>query len=374
MPACRLLQSEPLHRCIAELLRGWPQSLSGRSRDTHVNYSHFTMCTVSVVIPVFNEKENLPLLLARLAPILEHAAPGAFEILFVDDGSVDGSTHLLDGLRDREPRIKVIHFSRNFGHQAALQAGLEHASGDCVVLMDADLQDPPELIPSLLSSWRQGFEVVYAVRRRRKEGLLKRVAYASFYRTLRAIAEIDVPLDSGDFCLLDRRVAEVLLAMPERGRFLRGLRSWVGFRQIGVEYDREARHAGTPKYSLSKLIALAVSGYVGFSAVPLRLASWLGFITAFTGFALAVWVAIAKLAGIATPWGWASTIAVMLFIGGIQMLILGIVGEYLGRMYDEVRKRPLYVIRERVGFGRESSGRTSENADFLKAADAARIR
>ena len=328
--------------------------LGGLYPDTHVNYTHFVMCTVSVVIPVFNEKETLSPLVARLLPILKQAAPEAFEVLFINDGSVDGSARLLDALHNNEARIKAIHFSRNFGHQAALQAGLEHASGDCLVLMDADLQDPPELIPRLLEHWRQGFEVVYAVRRRRKEGLLMRGAYALFYRTLRAIAEIDVPLDSGDFCLLDRRVAGVLASMPERGRFLRGLRSWVGFRQVGVEYDREARYAGIPKYSLSKLVALAVSGYVGFSAAPLRLASWLGFITALTGFAVSVWVAIAKLAGISAPWGWASTIAVMLFLGGIQMLILGIVGEYLGRMYDEVRKRPLYVIRERVGFELDS--------------------
>ena len=333
------------------------------------------MPTLSVVIPVFNEKENLRPLLSRLLPVLEQTASGSFEIVFVDDGSFDGSAAMLDVLHDGESRVKVIHFSRNFGHQAALQAGLEAGRGDGIVLMDADLQDPPELLPRLLDSWRQGFEVVYAIRRHRKENLLKRLAYAVFYRSLRAIAEIEVPLDSGDFCLLDRRVVDVLAAMPERGRFLRGLRTWVGFRQTGVEYERDARNAGTPKYTLRKLLHLALSGYVGFSAAPLRLAAWLGMASAATGFAIAVWVAIAKLMGIATPWGWASTVAIMLFIGGVQMLILGIVGEYLSRMYDEVRGRPLYVISNRVGFVSESRpARIHARTEVSQPADATGLR
>ncbi len=333
------------------------------------------MPTLSVVIPVFNEKENLRPLLSRLLPVLEQIASGSFEIVFVDDGSFDGSAAMLDVLHDCESRVKVIHFSRNFGHQAALQAGLEAARGDGIVLMDADLQDPPELLPRLLESWRQGFEVVYAIRRHRKENLLKRFAYAVFYRTLRAMAEIEVPLDSGDFCLLDRRVVDVLAAMPERGRFLRGLRTWVGFRQTGVEYERDARNAGAPKYTLRKLFHLALSGYVGFSAAPLRLAAWLGMASAAAGFAIAVWVAIAKLMGIATPWGWASTVAIMLFIGGVQMLILGIVGEYLSRMYDEVRGRPLYVISGRVGFVAESRpARVHARTEVSQAADATGLR
>ncbi len=231
-----------------------------------------------------------------------------------------------------------------------MQAGLDAAVGDAVVIMDADLQDPPEVLARLIAKWRDGYDVVYAIRRRRKDGLLKRAAYATFYRTLRAVAEIDVPLDAGDFCLLDRRVADALASLTERGRFLRGLRSWVGFRQVGIEYERAARHAGAPKYSLRKLVRLAISGYVGFSTMPLRLATGLGFLAAGAGFLIAMWAALARLFDVPSPRGWASTMAAILFVGGVQLIMLGVVGEYLGRVYDEVRRRPLYIVRSRVGF------------------------
>src|SRR5438094_6357938 len=229
--------------------------------------------TISVVLPVYNERENLDALVDRLIPALRKTIGESFEVLFIDDGSRDGSGDLLDALHARDRRLKVVHFSRNFGHQAALQAGLDEATGDAVVLMDADLQDPPEVLGRLVEHWRQGYEVVYAIRRRRKEGLVKRAAYAVFYRTLKAVAEIDVPLDAGDFCLLDRRVVDTLATLPERNRRLRGLRRWVGFRQVGVEYERDARHAGETKYTLRRLLRLALSGYVGFSAMPLRAAA-----------------------------------------------------------------------------------------------------
>jgi dolichol-phosphate mannosyltransferase len=305
---------------------------------------------ISVVLPVFDERENLEALWNRLRPALEHAANGSFEVVFVDDGSSDGSAVLLDALHQRDGRCRVIHLSRNFGHQAALQAGLDAARGRAVIMMAADLQDPPEVVDRLLAKWREGYEVVYAIRRRRKEGLLKRSAYAFFYRTIKTLAEIDVPLDAGDFCLLDRRVVDALISLPEHNRFLRGLRSWVGFRQIGVEYERDVRNAGTPKYTLRKLVRLALSGYVGFSAMPLRLASWLGFFAAAAGFGFAVWAIVAKILNIPTPRGWASTLAVIMFIGGVQLVVLGIMGEYLSRVYDEVRRRPLYVVRTRLGF------------------------
>jgi dolichol-phosphate mannosyltransferase len=215
--------------------------------------------------------------------------------------------------------------------------------------MDADLQDPPEVIERFVECWRRGYDVVYAVRKKRKEGFWKRMAYAVFYRTMKAIAEIDVPLDSGDFCLLDRRVVDTLVGLRERNRFLRGLRSWVGFRQIGIEYERNARHAGEPKYTLRKLVGLALSGYLGFSAVPLRLATWLGIAAAGAGFLIAVWAVFSKIAGIYSPRGWASTMAVILFIGGVQLLMLGVIGEYLSRVYDEVRQRPQYIVRSEVG-------------------------
>jgi glycosyltransferase involved in cell wall biosynthesis len=311
--------------------------------------------TVSVVLPVYNEAENLGALVARLGEALEHLAGGAFEVVFVDDGSTDTSPETLDALAARDARFKAIHFSRNFGHQAALQAGLDVAVGDAVITMDADLQDPPEVLARLVAKWREGYDVVYSIRRQRKDGLLKRVAYATFYRTLRAVAEIDLPLDAGDFCLLDRRVVDTLMSFTEHGRFLRGLRSWVGFRQVGIEYERDARHAGAPKYDLRKLVRLALSGYVGFSTMPLRLATWLGVLAASAGFLIAMWAALTRLLQVPSPRGWASTMAAILFVGGVQLLMLGVVGEYLGRVYDEVRKRPLYIVRSRVGFDEQAA-------------------
>lgn len=305
---------------------------------------------LSVVLPVFDEAANLRALVARLVPVLEKLTQGAWEIVFVDDGSRDGSADLLDTLHGENARVKVLHFSRNFGHQAALSAGLEAASGQAVVLMDSDLQDPPEVLESFVERWRAGFDVVYGVRRTRREGLFKRAAYSIFYRTMRRLANIDVPLDAGDFCLLDRAVVTELVALPERQRFLRGLRAWVGFRQTGVEYDRDARAAGAPKYTLTGLVRLAISGYVGFSAFPLRASAWLGFAAAATGFLLAVWAIGTKILGIDSPQGWASTVAIVLFLGGVQLLVLGVIGEYLSRVYDEVRARPAYIVRRRVGF------------------------
>jgi glycosyltransferase involved in cell wall biosynthesis len=315
--------------------------------------------TLSVVLPVFNERENLELLMSRLRTVLDAAMPGSFEVVFVDDGSRDGSAKTLDALAATDPRFKVIHLSRNFGHQAALQAGLDEASGDAVVLMDADLQDPPELLPGFIDEWRRGADIVYAVRTNRKEGLLKRAAYRLFYRSMNAIAHIDVPLDAGDFCLLDRKVVDILVALPEYNRFLRGLRAWVGFEQRGLPYERAARHGGKPKYTLRKLMGLALAGYVGFSAFPLRVAAWLGFAAIFVSAITVVWVLWAMVFDMATPRGWVSIMALMMFFGGIQFLILGVLGEYLGRVYDEVRRRPLYIVRSRAGFDSALGGSDS---------------
>jgi dolichol-phosphate mannosyltransferase len=305
---------------------------------------------ISVIIPVYNERENLDGLVSRLHPILEPAPNREFEIIFVDDGSFDGSSEMLDALNARDPRHKVIHFSRNFGHQSALQAGLDTASGRAVILMDADLQDPPELIEQFIAKWKDGYEVVYAIRTKRKEPVLKRWGYAAFYRTMKIIADVEIPLDAGDFCLMDYRVVETLVALQERNKFLRGLRSWVGFRQTGVEYERGLRSAGTPKYTLGKLMNLALSGYIGFSSLPLRAAAWFGFVFAVAGFALTIWVIVDRLIDASVPQGWASTTAIVLFVGGVQLIMLGVIGEYLGRVYDEVRQRPAYIIRSRVGF------------------------
>ena len=319
---------------------------------------------ISVILPVYNERENLFALWARLLPVLEGEADGDFEIVFVDDGSDDGSAQILDSFHVHDQRVKAVHLSRNFGHQAALQAGLDEATGQAVVLMDADLQDPPEVLHFFIEKWHEGYEVVYAVRQRRKENFLKRVAYVVFYRTLKAIANIDVPLQSGDFCLMDRRVVDTLVSLRERNRFLRGLRSWVGFRQVSIEYERDARLAGVPKYTVRKLINLALSGYIGFSAMPLRAATWLGFLSAGIGFAIALWVLATKLMNIPSPRGWASTLAVILFVGGIQLVMLGIVGEYLSRVYDEVRQRPLYVVRSRVGLPRSDASSENEEVSY----------
>src|SRR5215510_6523912 len=323
---------------------------------------------ISVILPVYNESETLEKLKARITPVLEERVGGSFEVLFVDDGSRDGSDLIIDGFHDRDPRFKAIHFSRNFGHQAALQAGLDAATGDAVALMDADLQDPPELLEQFIEYWRQGYDVVYAVRKKRKEAFWKRAAYAAFYRTMKIISEIDVPLNAGDFCLMDRCVVDTLVSLRERNRFLRGLRSWVGFRQIGVECERVSRHAGEPKYTLRKLVGLALSGYLGFSAMPLRLAAWFGLIAALTGFLVALWAVYTKLAGIYSPRGWTSTIAIIMFLGGVQLLMLGVIGEYLSRVYDEVRRRPIYIVRSQTGIDhRAGDAESAEGASVSQS-------
>jgi polyisoprenyl-phosphate glycosyltransferase len=306
------------------------------------------MSCLSIAIPVFNEEENLPKLAARLTTAIAALPFDDYEIIFVDDGSSDATPSLLASFHESDSHIRVIRFSRNFGHQAALQAGMDESRGDALVFMDADLQDPPEVIADFVAQWRAGYEIVYAVRKKRKENVFKRASYKVFYRSLQAVANIDVPLDAGDFCLMDRRVVNALKALPERNRFLRGLRSWIGFAQIGVEYERQARLAGTPKYTLGKLLGLALSGYIGFSALPLRVASALGTLSALAGLGLMVWAVLQKITGHPTPWGWASTVSMILFMGGMQLGVLGIVGEYLSRTYDEVRRRPLYIVSRQL--------------------------
>ncbi|MER5940423.1 glycosyltransferase family 2 protein [Streptomyces sp. NPDC001928] len=302
---------------------------------------------LSVVVPVFNNATTLRELHRRLRGALTPI--GTFEILFVDDGSSDGSADIIGELHREDPSVRLLRLSRNFGQQAALSAGLDVARGTAVVMLDADLQDPPELIGDLVERWRAGHEVVYMVRRTRKEGPLKRLSYALFYRVFRYLADIEVPLASGDFALLDRKVVAVLRSMPERSRFLRGLRSWSGFRQAAVEYDRAARPSGESQYTLRRLAKLAADGLLGFSSVPLRLVSSVGLATAAAGAVMVTLVLLARLSALSLPVGWTSTISVILLVGGAQLTTIGMVGAYIARIYHEVKKRPLYIVMERLG-------------------------
>lgn len=311
---------------------------------------------LSVVVPIHDEEDNIDELLARLVPVL--SSIGTYEIIFVDDLSTDRSRELVLEARSQDPAIKLVELSRNFGHQGALAAGIDHATGRAVVLMDGDLQDPPELLPELVAKWEEGYEVVYAVREKRKEGFVRRAGFHVFYRLLARIAEVEMPLDSGDFCLMDRRVVDAIGDLPESSRFLRGLRGWVGFRQTGVRYDRPARFAGESKYSVLALVKLALDGLVSFSDVPLRLASLVGFVTTLAAFCYLMVAVVARIFGGEVPEGWTSIILVQLLLGGVQLTMMGVVGEYLGRTYHEAKRRPSYVVRTAHGVGvREATAR-----------------
>ena len=299
---------------------------------------------LSIVIPLFNESENLPELHRRLSIALPSFVT-AYELVFVDDGSADGTSDMLDACHASDPRVTVIHLSRNFGHQAAITAGIEHVRGSAVIVMDGDLQDPPEVLHEFVAAWRKGYEVVYAIRTKRKEHVVKRVGYFAFYRLLRMISELDIPLDSGDFCLMDRKVVDVLNTLPERMRFVRGLRTFVGFRQIGIPYERAARASGKPKYTLRALVRLAIDGLVNFSSYPLQLATYIGFLSVLISVAVGVWVLLDALYHRSTPRGWASTMVVVLFMGSIQLICLGIMGQYMRRVFIESKRRPSYIIR-----------------------------
>ena len=301
------------------------------------------------IVPVYNEEESLPELHRRLSVALADAVGDAWELVLVNDGSRDRSAALLDDIARRDPHCKILHFSRNFGHQAALAAGLQAAHGRGVVVLDADLQDPPELIADLVRAWRAGNEIVYARRTsREKEPPLKRLLAWGYYRTLRRLTDVEIPTDTGDFCLMDRRVVDVLNAMPERNRYVRGLRAWVGFRQTAIEYERPPRFAGEPKYTFRRSLGLAINGILSLSKAPLRVATWLGFMVSLASFLLAVWFIILRITSNFEVRGWASTVVIVLFLGGVQLLTIGVMGEYLGRIYDEVKQRPMYIVRDQL--------------------------
>ena len=294
--------------------------------------------TVSAVVPLFDERDNLPELYRRLTDTLVDLGVD-YELVFVDDGSTDGTGELLDAISQEDDRVRVLHLSRNFGHQAALTAGLDHARGQAVVALDGDLQDPPEVIPELLEKWREGFDVVYAVRTKRKEGLAKRFGYFAFYRLLRGVSDLPIPLDAGDFCLLDRRALDALNGLPECDRFVRGLRSFVGFRQVGVTYERDARFAGTAKYTFRKLVGLAVNGLVNFSSFPVRAMGWLAGLLLLGGMATAAAIAAGAQTG-----GWAVVLAVALLLSGLQIGCASLLGLYLVKILAEVKRRPSYIV------------------------------
>ncbi|MDW7967750.1 MAG: glycosyltransferase family 2 protein [Thermoanaerobaculum sp.] len=303
---------------------------------------------LSVVVPVFNEEENLPELHRRLSQVLAGLVH-SWEVLFVDDGSRDRSWEIIRQLAEQDPHVRGLRFSRNFGHQMAFAAGLDHARGEAVVIMDADLQDPPELIPQLLAKHREGFEVVYAVRTARHgESLFKKLTASLFYRLLVRITAVHIPLDTGDFRLMGRRAVEAFRRLPERHRFTRGLVAWLGFRQTGVPYERAPRYKGSTKYPLRKMVRFALDAITSFSHVPLQVATWLGFLVSAFAFVYILVVLALKFAGVSWP-GYTSLMAAILFLGGVQLTMVGLLGEYVGRIYDEVKQRPLYLVAEVAG-------------------------
>ena len=303
---------------------------------------------LSVVIPVFNEEENIPVLYSRLITVLERIQI-AFEIIFIDDGSNDATLAALQNLSAADERVQIVELARNFGHQVAISAGLDFTRGRAVAVMDADLQDPPEVLPDFVTKWRAGFDVVYAIRKRRKESWLKTTSYSAFYRILRRVASINIPLDAGDFCVMDRRVVDLLKSMPERSRFVRGIRSWVGLKQIGLPFERELRYAGKSKYSFGRLAILALDGLISFSYVPLRIITVLGLSVSLLSLLMAAFFFVKKLLYGLTPPGFASIIVSIFFLAGIQLITLGVIGEYVGRIFEEAKRRPLYILRRMPG-------------------------
>ncbi len=320
-------------------------------------YPAGAMPTYSFVIPVYNEEEVLPELHRRLSEVADDL-DGDCEFVLVDDGSTDRSRERLLELRVADPRVKLLFLARNFGHQLAISAGLDHASGDAVVIMDADLQDPPEVAVEMAALWREGYEVVHAVRMRRAgEGRLKLWTAHLFYRLLRRLSDVDLPLDAGDFRLADRRVADVVRSMREPDRYLRGMFAWVGFRQTSVSYERDARFAGETKISWRRMIGFAIDGILGFSVAPLRIIIGLGFVMSAVALLVGVIAIVLKLAGALPPVaGWASLAVLVSFLAGVQLIVLGTVGLYVAQAYEQGKHRPLYLVAESHGLGSARPG------------------
>jgi polyisoprenyl-phosphate glycosyltransferase len=311
-----------------------------------------TSRSVTVVIPCFNEEGNLGETHRRVSSTLAQAC-GAYEIVYVDDGSKDRTPEMLRGLQAEDSHVGVVFLSRNFGHQFAVTAGLAHARGDAVVIMDADLQDPPEVVLEMIARWEEGYEVVYGIRIDREgETRFKLLTASLFYRLIRWLSDTEMPLDTGDFRLLDRKVVDAIVAMPERDRFVRGMVSWVGFRQIGVRYRRAARFAGETKYPFPKMFRFAIDGILSFSIKPLRLSTLMGFLSAGLALLVILYALVMRLFTLRWVAGWTALMIAVLFLGGAQLISLGIIGEYIGRLYGEAKRRPLYLVRETLGMDR----------------------
>jgi glycosyltransferase involved in cell wall biosynthesis len=302
--------------------------------------------TYSIIAPIYNEKENLPELHRRVCEVMDSTGE-PWELILVDDGSNDGSTDIIRALAREDERIRPVIFARNFGHQIAITAGWDYARGDAVVIIDADLQDPPELILEMAKKWKEGYEVVYAVRAEREgESWFKLWTASLFYRIISRITDVKIPLDTGDFRLMDRQVVDVLRKMRERHRFPRGMSAWVGFKQVGVEYKRAARTAGETKYPFRKMFRLAINAITGFSYFPLQVATFFGFVSAGLAIIAIPVVVFMRASGSQAFFGQATTLIAVLFLGGVQLICVGILGEYIGRLYDEAKGRPLYIVRE----------------------------
>jgi len=300
----------------------------------------------SIIIPVFNEEQVIEHTYERLKIVMDSMAE-PYELLFINDGSRDKTVDILKHLGEADDHIKIIDFSRNFGHQIAITAGMDYAKGDAVIIIDADLQDPPELILEMIEKWKSGYDVVYAKRTARKgETFFKKQTAALFYRTLRAMTDIEIPIDTGDFRLIDRKVCEQMQNVHERNRFVRGLVSWVGFKQTAVEYERDERYAGETKYPLKRMLKLSIDGITSFSYKPLKIANYLGAALSIIGFIYMLVVLYQKLFTTTTITGWSSIIVIQLFFSGIILMMLGVIGEYIGRIYDEAKNRPLYIVQD----------------------------
>ncbi|MDO9085444.1 MAG: glycosyltransferase family 2 protein [Anaerolineaceae bacterium] len=300
----------------------------------------------TTIAPIFNELKNLPILYERISEVM-NKTDSSWELILVDDGSTDGSTDIIRDLASKDDRIRPVIFARNFGHQIAVTAGLDYSCGDAVIIIDSDLQDPPEVILDLIQKWREGYEVVYAVRAEREgETFFKKITASVFYRLIFRITDVKIPLDTGDFRLMDRKVVDVMNAMREHHRFLRGMSAWVGFKQIGVSYNRAARLSGETKYPFKKMLKLALTAITGFSYVPLQIATYMGFISAGISLIAIPVVILMRILGSQQFTGQATTLIAVLFLGGVQLISLGILGEYIGRIYDEVKGRPLYIVSE----------------------------